>query len=491
VDPVSLDPSKGLGAAAEQILLNTFEGLYLPSLGASGPRLGVLKEEATSAPDGMSWTLKLSTHRKWSDGKPVTAHDFVFAWKRVADPKTASPLAEDLHMIRNGESVTKGDKPPGDLGVKALDDHTLHIELEHPVPSLPQKLTSVAFLPVREDKLKALKEKAFSPENWVSNGAYILETWALRQRLKLVKNPHYPDLGDGAFQCGEWIHVEDSGTGEKMFWGKQLDLAQPLPPESIHKLKKKGDPALRIDSTLCTTALVFNLRSAPTNDPKLREAIAKALDRKQVVDHILKRGDEQASTVFPGALEELVGYKPPPGIPFDPAAAKEALNASSFKADKAGNELRILYNSHDINQRIAESLQGSIQEHLGLEVGLENVEWKTFLDRVNQGNFTIARFSLCGMSDPLDWAEIFKTGGGVNWAGFSDPKFDERITTARQVPTIEKQLKMAQKAEKQILSSYAVAPLFFQVNAFLLRPEIRGYSPHPSNIHLLKDLFRE
>jgi ABC-type oligopeptide transport system substrate-binding subunit len=270
-----------------------------------------------------------------------------------------------------------------------------------------------------------------------------------------------------------------------------LDVAQPLPPQSIQALRKAKSTALRVDSTLCTTALIFNLESGLTQNEQLREAIAKAVDRKQVVHHILKRGDEEASRVFPGGLKDLVGYMPPPGIDFSPESARKALKATAIEKSELESGLSILFNSHDINQRIAESLQSSLQEHLNLSIKLENVEWKTFLDRVNKRNFSIARFSLCGLNDPLDWAEIFKTGGGVNWAGFSDAAYDARLQAARKANTLEKQLQFAQKAEEQILSRFVVAPLFYQVNAYLIRPEIQGYSAHPGNIHLLKDLSRE
>ena len=233
----------------------------------------------------------------------------------------------------------------------------------------------------------------------------MLKDWTLRQRLSLVRNPHTPGGSSPHFQCGEWIHVEDSATGEKMFRTGQLDVAQPLPTESISALKKEKDPSLRIDSTLCTTALVFNVQSGPTRHKQLREAIAKAVDRKQVVRHILKRGDEEAMTVFPKALGKLAGYTPPPGIHFSPEEANSVLKKLDITREDLESTLSILYNSHDINQRIAESLQSSLKEHLGLNVRLENVEWKTFLDRVNKGNFSIARFSLCGMDDPLDWAK--------------------------------------------------------------------------------------
>lgn len=491
VEPVSLDPAQALDAAAMRILTNTHEGLYIPGHGEGPPRLGAVSIPPTRSEDGLTWTFRLRKDGKWSDGKEVLASHFVEGWRRVVSPDTASPLAEDLHIVKNGAAISKGTLATDTLGIRAVDSHTLEVVLEYPCPNLLQKITQISFLPTRLDHIESKRDTWTSPENWVSNGPYIVTEWAPRERIVLERNPHHSLFESLWFHRSVLLHVENAMAGWNLYREGKLDRVRPLPAELVSQFQREGNPGLHIDATLCSTGIVFQIHHPALQDVRVRKALSMALDRKRLVKHVLNRGDKESATYFPNALQKMAGYTPPEGVPFDPEQARKLLREAGFPKGNGFPEISFLFNSHDINRRVAEGIQASLQEHLGISLLLENVEWKTFLARVNKKDFAMARTSLCGMNDPLDWAEIFKTGGGVNWSGFSDEAFDRDLATARRTIVRRERLQRAMQAEKIILDNALIAPLFSQVNPYLVRPGIRGFEGHPEDIHLLRDLSSE
>ncbi len=487
VEPRSLDPAQAMDSAALKVLYNTYEGLFIPGLGTGPVRLGLAKEAPQVSENGLLWRIPLREDGKWSDGTTVTARHFVAAWQRVVNPDTASPMAEVLLPLKNAKRIVAGEKAPSTLGVRAESEFVLAIQLECPTPHLKEILAHAATFPLRRDHIAKHGKEWTQAENWLSNGVYTVTEWKVRDHIQLKVNPHHRLAAKVSIQESRLQHVEDANTAWRLYEAGKLHRADPLPTEKLTAMLASQDPELHIDKTYCSTGMVFNVEKPPFDSPLVRKAVARALDKKRLTKHILRRGDTPANTYFPSRS----AYEPPPGTPFDPEEAATLLAEAGFPNGSGFPKVSYLLNNYGANAQIAEFIQEGLKVNLGIEITLENVEWKTFLERVNAGDFHMARSNFCGIDDPLEWAKLFTTDHPVNWSRYRSAQFDAPIATAECALSEEVRMKTAQKAEEVILNEQLIAPLYFPVRAYALKSKIGGHSAHPNDIHLLQDLSIE
>lgn len=482
-EPETIDPSYAAEEAGVTIARGLFEGLLTYPKGDGEMRPGCAIAYEVSE-DGLVYTFRLRHDAKWSDGVPVTSYDFAFAWNRVLDPSSGSRSAPQLFFIEGAEIKNKG--AGNKIGVFTPDPYTITVKLENPIPFFPQVVGYPAYFPVRKDIVERYGSHWTRPGNIVSNGAFELVEFIPNSHAKLRKNPYYWDRSSVKIEEVTFYFM----TNEKMVleWFRQGRihwLKGTLPRDAILELKRTRPDEFHTDPVLCTYYVSLRVDKEPLSDIRVRKALLLSVDREKLVKEVLMGGQDQGSSFVPPVIEKATGYKPPVGFDFDPQRARELL---AEYINEKGNlpSLVYYYNTGEGHRLIAEFLQSQWKSNLGLEVKVETTEWRTLLERLKKGEFQMARSSWCAdFVDPSNFLEVFLSKGINNYAGFMDEKFDILVYQARKD---RHRLQLLQEAEKILLDSASIIPLYHYTRIYLLSNKVRGFEPNLLDIHPLQYL---
>ncbi|MGL6019205.1 MAG: ABC transporter substrate-binding protein, partial [Gibbsiella quercinecans] len=377
----SLDPHKIEGVPENNVTRDLIEGLANNDLnGAIVPGVA----ESWDNQDFKVWTFHLRKDAKWSNGQPVTAQDFVYSWQRIVDPQTVSPYASYLqsaHVV-NVDDIIAGKKDKSTLGVKALDDHTFQVTLSEPVPYLVEMTPHYAMKPVYKEAVEKYGEKWTLPQNYVSNGAYKLKEWVVNERIVLERNPEYWDNAKTVINKVTFLPITSEVTDVNRYRAGEIDMTYNyLPIELFQKLKKDIPNELHVDPYLCTYYYEMNNQKAPFTDARVREALKLGLDRDIIVNKVKNQGDLPAYSFTPPYTD---GAKLTPPAWFGwtqeqrNEAGKKLLAEAGYGPGKPLT-FSLLYNTSDLHKKLAIAAAAIWKKNLGVNVKLENQEWKTFL----------------------------------------------------------------------------------------------------------------
>ncbi|ELY4856888.1 oligopeptide ABC transporter substrate-binding protein OppA [Cronobacter sakazakii] len=475
----SLDPHKIEGVPESNINRDLFEGLLVTDV-EGHPSAGVA--ETWENKDFKVWTFHLRKDAKWSNGEPVTAQDFVYSWQRLADPKTASPYESYLQYghITNIDDIIAGKKPATDLGVKAIDDHTLEVTLSEPVPYFYKLLVHSSMSPVPKAVVEKFGEKWTQPANIVSNGAYKLKSWVVNERIVLERNTNYWDNAKTVINEVTYLPISSEVTDVNRYRSGEIDMTyNNMPIELFQKLKKEIPKEVHVDPYLCTYYYEINNQKAPFNDPRVRTALKLGLDRDIIVNKVKNQGDLPA-----------YGYTPPytDGAKFTEPAwfkmtqeqrnaeAKKLLAEAGYTADKPLT-FDLLYNTSDLHKKLAIAAASIWKKNLGVNVKLENQEWKTFLDTRHQGNFDVARAGWCAdYNEPTSFLNTMLSNSSNNTSHYKSDAFDKVMQETLQVSDEGQRSELYNKAEQQLDKDSVIVPVYYYVNARLVKPWVGGYT---------------
>ncbi|EOI5775203.1 oligopeptide ABC transporter substrate-binding protein OppA [Cronobacter malonaticus] len=475
----SLDPHKIEGVPESNINRDLFEGLLVTDV-EGHPSAGVAEEWENK--DFKVWTFHLRKDAKWSNGEPVTAQDFVYSWQRLADPKTASPYESYLQYghITNIDDIIAGKKPATDLGVKAIDDHTLEVTLSEPVPYFYKLLVHSSMSPVPKAVVEKFGEKWTQPANIVSNGAYKLKSWVVNERIVLERNTNYWDNAKTVINEVTYLPISSEVTDVNRYRSGEIDMTyNNMPIELFQKLKKEIPKEVHVDPYLCTYYYEINNQKAPFNDPRVRTALKLGLDRDIIVHKVKNQGDLPA-----------YGYTPPytDGAKFTEPAwfkmtqeqrnaeAKKLLAEAGYTADKPLT-FDLLYNTSDLHKKLAIAAASIWKKNLGVNVKLENQEWKTFLDTRHQGNFDVARAGWCAdYNEPTSFLNTMLSNSSNNTSHYKSDAFDKVMQQTLQVSDESQRSELYNKAEQQLDKDSVIVPVYYYVNARLVKPWVGGYT---------------
>lgn len=484
-EPRELDPSTSTGVPESHIEDNLFEGLCAYDPFTLKPMPGAAESWQISA-DAKVYTFKLRKNLKWSDGKKLDAHDFVYSWRRALDPKTASEYAYQLYYIKNGEAFNKGKlKDAKQLGVVAKDAHTLVVTLEQPTPYFLNLTSFHTLYPVPRHVIAKHKQEWTKEGKMVSNGPFKLAEWRLNKHIKLVPNEHYWDKGRIKIKTAYFMPIENENTEEKAFLSGQLHMTTTVPSIKIphyKKLKQKDPKNAVYQSTpmLGTYFYRFNVTKKPTNDKRVRRALALTIDRRLIVDKITK-GDQMPAWSF--VPPDTAGYTYPRTFIKDSpskqdiAEAKRLMKEAGYPNGKGFPKIDLLYNTSEGHKKIAVAIQQMWKKHLGIEIGILNQEWKVFLNTVRALNYNISRAGWIGdYLDPNTFLDMYVTGGGNNDLGFSNKDYDKYIKMAAAEVNHAKRLEYFRQAEDILMEETAVMPIYFYTNNSLISPKVKMYS---------------
>jgi len=471
-----------------------------------------------------SWTISkdLKTYTftlrdaSWTNGTPVTAYDFEYAWKRVLSPELAAQYATQLYYVYGGEAfntsikvgskyyvqavdakgnpLTKkvGDKdvpvanmakeidPSKDVGVKALDAKTLQVELESPTAYFLALTAFNTLYPVCKAVVSTNDKWASDVKTYVTNGPFKLTQWSHNDKMVFVKNPTYWDKNNVKLTKITYLMVEDESTALSMYQAGQLDAAVSVPSSELPKLVASGD--VKILPSLATYLYMFNTTKKPFNDVRVRKALTLAINRHQITTSITKGGQVPAlGMVSNGIPDALPGsdFRTVGGSYFkdnDIATAKALLAQAGYPNGKGFPAFTLLFNTSPAHKSIAEAVQQMWKKNLGISCTLRNEEWGVYLaDEASLNYDVVRRAPTADYMDPNTFLELWVTGNGRNMTGYSNKAYDALI--AKEKATVDPKARMTvlHAAEKVLMTDMPIAPVYFYTNPVLLSKHIKNF----------------
>lgn len=479
-EPETLDPRKAIGVPEAQVLKQIFEGLA--TVNSKGEVIPGVAEKWEISPDGMKFKFFLRKDAKWSNGEAVTAHDFEFAWKEVLNPQFASRYAEQLFVLKNGEAYNKKKATADDVGVKALDDRTLEVTLERPTPYFLFLTTFHTYFPVNKKVVQGNDKWTADVKTIIGNGPFKIVSWVHSGKIELVKNEHYWAKDVVKLDKVEIPLIDQATTMLNMFENNQLDLTtSPNPPSAeVPRLIKEGK--LKPAPYASIYHYMFNVKRAPMNDVRVRKALALAIDRKSIINTLVKGGEEPIMAWTPWGLPDVA-----PGSEFrkvggaffkdnDVETAKKLLAEAGYPDGKGFPELSLLFNTDENHKMIAEALQEMWKKNLGINVKLVNQEWKVYLQARYERNFDMARRSWVGdYLDPMTAMETMLSSNPNNNTQWGNPEYDRLVKEAQRTVDQEKRMKLMHDAEKIMMDDMPIIPIYVATQKSLVKPNVKNF----------------
>ena len=494
-EPQNLDPHVVTGVPEHHIIMALLEGLVSEDPHGITPQPGTAERWDVS-PDQTVYTFYLRKDARWSNGDPVTAHDFVRSYRRALAPSLASEYAYMLFVMKGAEEFNTGKITDfNEVGVKAVDDHTLQVTLNAPTPYFLSLLLHYSWFPLhlptieRYGPLYERGNRWTKPGRFVGNGPFVLEEWKVNHVIVVHRSPTYWDAAHVKLNKIFFYCIESSDTDERAFRSGQLHKTYELPATKIDSYREKHRDLLHVDPFLGTYFYELNTSKPPLNDKRVRRALAMSIDREGIVKNVT-RGDQIPAYHFtpPGTA----GYTARAKFPFDIAGARKLLAAAGFPDGKGLPPIEILFNTLESHRSIAEAVQEMWKQNLGIEVRLLNQEWKVYLDSKRTGNYQVARYGWIGdYPDPNSFLDLWVTGGGNNDSRWSNSEYDRLIREAGRTADLAKRLEVFQQAEAVLLEEMPIVPIYFYTRVYAMRTSVKGWYPTILDNHPYQKLWLE
>ena len=485
-DPETLDPHMMTGLPEMRIAEALFEGLVTYDPSDLTPRPGVAESWDVSD-DGLIYTFHLRKDAKWSDGKEVTALDFLFSWKRGLDP--VNRYINLFFPIAGAKGYSEGKLTDfNEVGIHVKDSHTLEVVLHAPCPYFLDLVAFPTYYPVRVELIEKFNEKWTRQENIIGNGPFVLKEWSPREQILFEKNPYYWDRDFVKLELVTVLPISDLNTAYKLFQDDKLHWMPALPVARIEELKR--NPDYYVYPMLGTYFYRFNVTKPPFDDVRVRKAFCLATDRVEICNELLKGGEQPSNHFCP----PVAGYEPVEGLKHDIVAARKLLTEAGYGKDKmAFPKLEVIYNTSEGHKMIAEAISQQWKQNLGIDMGTRNMEWKVYLDNQNNLDYTISRSSWIGdYADPFTFFSIFRTDDGNNRTGWSCREYDELLDTVSVTLDRKERNRLFNELEKLLVEQECpVLPIYDYVNKGLIKESVLGWEANIRDVHPLKYIWRE
>jgi len=507
-DPKTLDPQLNSAVDGSTVIHNAFEGLMRED--ENSKIIPGTAEKYELSDDGTVYTFHLRDNAKWSDGKPVVAEDFVYAWKRALNPEVAAEYAYQLFYIKNGAAYYNqekiGDKvaTAEDVGVKAIDDKTLEVTLESPVSYFLSLAAFPTYFPVRQDIIEQNKEKwALKPDTYVSNGPFKMSEWKEKESITFVKNENYWDAKNVKLETLELRLIDDEITYLNAFKSGEIDVIESPPQAEIPTLLDEG--TAKIYPYLGTYFYVINVSdkakdvdpkaAEALSNPKFRKALALSIDKQLIVDKVTQGGQVPSTSYVPlGILDSAEkefkkDYLPPTG---DIEEARKLLAEAGYPNGEGAPTITLTFNTSQGHQMIAQAVQDMWKTNLGINVELKNEEWAVFQDTRNNFQYSIARHGwIADYNDPMTFLDMWTTGNGQNNAGYSNKEYDKLIASAKVELDDTKRTEMLRKAEDILMEELPILPIYSYTNVLCIDKNVKGTYKSPLGQMEFRDAYVE
>lgn len=485
------DPTLATDVASFTVFGSTMEGLYV--VGKNDElKLGIAKAEPTVSKDGKTYTFKLREDAKWSNGDPVTAKDFVYSWQRAVNPKTGSQYAYIFGgVIKNASDIIAGKKDPSTLGVKAIDDHTLQVQLEKPVPYLKSLLAFGTYLPLNQKFVESKGSKfGTNSDNMLFNGPFVLKDWnGTGLTWKYVKNPNYYDKKHVKLKQINVQVVKSPSTGVNLYNTGKIDRTV-LNAEYAKQYKNNKDAITVPEASVFYFKYneVRNGKKTALANKNIRMALSMAYDRKAFVNTVLSNGSFPANGLVPKdfAKDPKNGkdFRTESGsyLQYNPAEAKKYWEKGLKELGTKSLSFEILSDDTDTAKSTLEFMQNQLEKNLpGLKVTLKNVPFKNRLQLDTNQDYDI-QVAAWGpdYKDPMTFLDLFVTNGDNNNSGYSNKEYDKLIDEAKNKygNDPEKRWQIMLQAEKVLMDDAAIGPIYQRAQLRLVKPYVKGVEYH-------------
>lgn len=490
-EPETLDPALITGQPEGRLVNALFEGLLrFDRQGRAVPGVAAGWE---ISPDGCTYTFHLRPEARWSDGRKVTASDFVNSWHRTLDPSTASAYSYQLYSVLGAEDFANGKiRDFSKVGVRAPDDSTLEVTLSQPTSYFLDLCAFQTLYPVRTDLIARYGDDWIKPGKLIGNGPYKLESWRINDSVMLKKNPLYWDATHVQLKTVQALPISQADVAYNFYAAGQADLIMDkglAPIALMDELKTRPD--FHAAPFLGSYFLRFNCAKGPFSDRRVRQAFSMAIDRKRITTKITRAGEGAALSFVPPGIP---GYQPPEGLTENQEKARTLLAEAGYPGGKGFPLTTYLYNESKLDEGIAIELQSMWKERLGVSIQLARQEWKVYLNSLNSLDYGIARSSWVGdYPDPNTFLNLFLSGGGNNRTGWSNATYDAFIDAAAAERNSTLRFGIFRRAEELLVrDEVPIAPLFFYVGIQLYNSDqLGGIEANVLDEHPLREIYRK
>jgi len=480
-EPESLDPAIITGQPDGRAVGALFEGLVRFNAKTATPEPAIAERWDVS-PDGLVYTFHLRTNAAWSTGEPITAEDFVYSWRRVADPATASDYAGQLYFVKNAEAINTAQTnaatgkryAPEELGVAAVDQRTLRVELVAPTPFFLDLCAFRTLAAVPRWWIEKHGDRWIMEQPLPTSGPYTLDYWRIQDRIRVRKNPRYWDAANTRNNLVDLMPMENANTALNLFLTGQADIIWDknlIPVELMDVLSKR--PECHVFDYLGTYFVRFNVTKKPFDDVRVRKALALVIDKRRIVERLTRSGEKTASCLTPPGT---AGYEAPEGLGYDPDLARKLLAEAGYPGGKGFPTFNYLFNTAKQHESIAVELQQRWKTELGINMELRQVEWKVYLSDQSKLNYDTSRSSWIGdYNDPNTFLDMFMSNNGNNRTGWKSARYDELIRQGNSQQDKAKRAALLREAETILVrDEVPIAPLYFYVGVNFRQPDIEG-----------------
>lgn len=497
-EPQSIDPALNSAVDGAIMINHMFEGLIKwvddgEGNAVTAPGQAESWEKVVNDDGTVTYTFKMRDGIKWSDGKDVTAGDFEYSWKRLANPETAADYCYMIDMVKGYAEVADGSADPDTLAVKALDDKTLEVVLSYDCPYFEEIVAFPATFPVRQDMTEGNEEWTYDVATYIGNGPYKMQEWTHNASITAEKNENYYDYDKLGPDTIKFTLLDDDNAILAAYNSGELDFIEQLPADELANYLASGE--LEIVDYIGTYYACFNTEDEIFSDARIRKAFSLAIDRNYIVENVSQSGEVPATGYVPAGVYDAAG----PGSDDFRTVGGDYYSVSEEDYEKNCEEARALlaeagypngegfptveylYNTNDNHKKIGEALQNMWQEQLGVTVNLNNQDWNVFLENRKEGNYQISRNGwIADYNDPCSFLDMWYTDGGNNDAQYSNPDYDAKIDAAKATSVQEERMAAFHEAEDILMEQDSVlAPIYFYTQKYMLADDIEGmyYTP--------------
>lgn len=491
-EPESLDPVQiRSGFPGEVVLVDLFEGLV--SEDGQGKIVPAQAQRWETSEDGLVWRFFLRPQLKWSNGEPLTAQDFVYAWRRLLDPAQGSPSAGLLLAtgINNAQSIYAGALELTSLGVEAESSQILKVTLERPVPYFLQLVSQRPFVPVNEQAITRFGKEWTQPGKLVSNGAYKLVNWAPNERIEAERNIHYWDDLHTRIKRVTYLPLSSQHAERLRYEAGEIQLTNKVALEYYQKTKQTTPERIWGLPLLGTYLYTFNLRRPELQDVRVRQALAMTIDRHVLTEQVSGQGERPAWSLLPG----MPGYEAlgsPLALQDQPTrlAKAAALMAQAGYNSARPFKLTLTYNTSESHKKLALAV-AAMWKPLGVEVSLNNMEWSAYQVAKDSGDFMLVRSFLFGdYVEPSSMLNSFRCQDPQNESGYCNPAFDGLLQQASDTLDGSTRTGLYRQAEQLLMDEMPAIPVYHYNQMRLVDPTLRGLpSQNLKGAIATKDLY--
>ncbi|WP_105901289.1 peptide ABC transporter substrate-binding protein [Vibrio gangliei] len=492
-EPSTLDPTfVNSGMPGDIIDNDMFEGFLIEN--AHGQIIAGQAIKWVVSEDGKIVTFTLRDGLKWSNGEPVLASDFVFAWQRAVDPNTGNNTGHYFTTanIVNAEAILKGDKPASSLGIKALDDKTVEIQLAKPTPYFLSLMSIKTFFPLPKKVVEKFGDQWTRPENIVTNGAYKLVKWVPNEYVEVARNPQYWNNDKTVINKVTYLGLESQAAELARFQAGEIDMTNRVQLEYYQKLIKENPAQIKAQPLLGTYLYSFNIKQKPFDDVRVRQALSMAVDRDILVEKITGQGEPAAYSLVPPTIPDYQSALPE----FAKLDQKQRMEKAAALLKEAGYDQQhplsftLTYNTSENHKKIALAL-ASMWKPLGVKVELRNMEWQAYVASKGEGDYQMARsWAFADYPEPSGLLDSFTCGHVANESGYCDPKFDDLMKKASNEADQTKRYQIYQQAEALLNQAEPFIPLHHYMHTRLVRETLKGFPDNnPKGNIYAKDMY--